>query len=112
MKINILHFFHLTQSERAFNASYTGGFGEPECWKIDIPVKGENLGHIEIIQNWIDAISKGSPLLAPGEEGVKVVELVNAIYLSSWLNQTVELPIDANIYLKKLQEKMNQSTFQ
>lgn len=104
---NTLTFFRLTQSEREFNASYTGGFGQPECWKIDIPVKGENSGHLGIIQNWIDAITKGTPLLAPGEEGVKGVELANAIYLSSWLNRTVELPIDADLYLEKLQEKMN-----
>lgn len=109
---NTLTFFRLTQSEREFNASFTGGFGEPECWKIDIPVKGENPGHLGIIQNWIDAITKGTPLLAPGEEGVKGVELANAIYLSSWLNQTVELPIDADLYLEKLKEKMNQSTLQ
>jgi len=108
---NTLQFFRLTQSERDFNATYTGGFGEPEYWKIDIPVKGKNLGHLGIIQNWIEAILKGVPLLAPGEEGVRVVELANAIYLSSWLNQTIELPIDADFYLEKLQEKINQSTF-
>lgn len=109
---NTLTFSRLTQSEREFNASYTGGFGEPECWKIDIPVKGENRGHLGIIQNWIDTILKGTPLLSPGEEGVKGVELANAIYLSSWLNQTIELPIDAELYLEKLQEKINRSTFQ
>ncbi len=71
---NELTFYRLTQSEREFNASYTGGFGKPECWKIDIPVKGENPGHAGIIQNWIDAIVKGIPLLAPGEEGIKALE--------------------------------------
>jgi len=106
-----LTFYRLTQSEREFNATYTGGFGEPECWTIDIPVKIKNEGHSSIIQNWIDSISKGSPLLAPGEEGVKALEISNAIYLSSWLNKTVELPIDPNLYYEKLQEKINQSTF-
>ena len=105
-----LTFYRLTQSEREFNATYTGGFGEPECWKVEIPIKGENGGHIGIIQNWIDAIVKGTPLLAPGEEGVKGLEISNAIYLSSWLNQTIELPIDADLYYEKLQEKINTST--
>ena len=82
-----LTFYRLTQSEREFNATFTGGFGEPECWKIDIPVKSENADHLSIIQNWIDSIVKGSPLLAPGEEGVKALEISNAIYLSSWLNR-------------------------
>jgi predicted dehydrogenase len=106
-----LTFYRLTQSEREFNATFTGGFGEPECWKIDIPVKSENAGHVSIIQNWIDTIVKGVPLLAPGEEGVKALEISNAIYLSSWLNETVEFPIDPDLYYEKLQEKINQSTF-
>ena len=104
-----LTFFRLTQSEREFNVTDKIGFGKPECWEIDIPVKGEYLNHLGILQNWIDAILKGTPLLAPGEDGIKGIELANAIYLSSWLNQAVELPIDADLYLEKLQEKMNQS---
>jgi predicted dehydrogenase len=106
-----LTFYRLTQSEREFNATFTGGFGEPECWKIDIPVKSENGGHVSIIQNWIDTIVKGVPLLAPGEEGVKALEISNAIYLSSWLNETVKFPVDPDLYYEKLQEKINQSTF-
>ncbi len=106
-----LTFYHLTQSEREFNSTFTGGFGAPEYVKMEIPIEGENTGHGGIIQNWVDAIMKGTPLFAPGEEGLKGVELANAMYLSSWLNQTVELPIDADLYLEKLQEKINESAF-
>jgi predicted dehydrogenase len=109
---NKLTFYRLTQSEREFNATYTGGFGNPECWTIDIPIQGKSAEHQGIIQNWIDSITKGTPLLAPGEEGIKGLEISNAIYLSSWLNQPVELPIDADLYYEKLQEKINHSTFQ
>lgn len=105
-----LVFYRLTQSEREFNAAYKGSFGQPECWKVAIPIKGENPDHLGIIQNWIDAILKGTPLLAPGEEGVKALEISNAIYLSSWLNQKVELPINTELYYQKLQEKMNHSS--
>ena len=106
-----LTFYRLTQSEREFNSTFTGGFGAPEYVKMEIPIEGEYRGHGGIIQNWVDAIMKGKPLLAPGDEGLKGVELANAMYLSSWLNQTVELPIDADLYLEKLQEKINESAF-
>lgn len=106
-----LIFYRLRQSEREFNATYKGGFGEPECWKIDIPVKGETKAHLGIIQNWIDAIVKGTPLLAPGKEGLKGIEISNAMYLSSWLNQKVELPVDADLFYEKLQEKIKNSSF-
>ncbi|MEH7084369.1 Gfo/Idh/MocA family oxidoreductase [Neobacillus drentensis] len=106
-----LVFYQLTQSEREFNSSYKGGFGQPDFQKVEIPVKSDNANHAAIIQNWIDAIVKNSPLLSPGEEGVKALEISNAIYLSSWLNETVGLPIDQDLYYEKLQEKINNSSF-
>ncbi|WP_226681913.1 Gfo/Idh/MocA family protein [Sutcliffiella horikoshii] len=108
---NQLHFYRLTQSEREFNATFTGGFGEPECWKIEVPVHGENTDHKGIIQNWTDAVLHGAPLIAPGEEGVKGLEISNAIYLSSWLKESVSLPLDSDLYYEKLQEKIQESTF-
>ena len=106
-----LFFYRLTQSEREFNATYKGGFGKPECWEIEVPIVGERTDHQGIIQNWVDAITKGTPLLSPGEEGVKGLEISNAIYLSSWLKKPVELPIDADLFYEKLQEKISQSTY-
>src|SRR5699024_6503252 len=64
---NQLTFHRLTVPEREFNQTSTSGIAKPECWEIDIPVQGEATDHLEIMQNWIDAIVKGTPLLAPGE---------------------------------------------
>lgn len=105
-----LIFSRLTESERKFNAAYTGGFGEPESWEINVPIRGRNTGHLGITQNWIDAITKGTPLLAPGEDGMKGLEISNAIHLSSWLGKPVDLPIDDDLYYKKLKEKIATST--
>ena len=109
---NKLTFHRLTVSEREFNQTSTSGFGQPECWKIDIPVNGESKDHLGIMQNWVDAIVKGTPLLAPGEEGIKGLELSNAMYLSSWLDRPVDLPIDADLFQEKLQEQIDNSTFE
>lgn len=109
---NQLTFHRLTVSEREFNQTSTSGFGQPECWKIDVPVHGNATGHLGIIQNWIDAIVHGTSLLAPGEEGIKGLELSNAMYLSSWLDKPVDLPIDADLFHEKLQEQIENSTFE
>ncbi|MBU7595771.1 Gfo/Idh/MocA family protein [Metabacillus halosaccharovorans] len=106
-----LTFFRLTQSEREFNAMFKGGFGAPTYTQTDIQIKGEELGHLGIIQNWINAIVDKYVLIAPGEEGIKSLELINSIYLSSWLNKTLELPINEDFYFNKLMEKMGKSTF-
>ncbi|KAB8139318.1 Gfo/Idh/MocA family oxidoreductase [Gracilibacillus oryzae] len=109
---NKLTFFRLTESEREFNKVDKTGFGRPECWEIEIPVTGDYPGHLGVLQNWIDAIQNGTPLLAPGIEGIKGLEISNAIYLSAWLGEMVELPVDPDLYLEKLREKIRLSTFQ
>ena len=106
---NKLMFHRLTQSEREFNATDQTGFGRPECWEIDVPIRGKTTDHVGIMQNWVDAIRTGKELLAPGEEGIKGLEISNAIYLSSWLDETVELPINEDLFYEKLTERIAQS---
>jgi hypothetical protein len=65
--------------------------------------------HNEILQNFVAAILDGQTLIAPATEGLRSVELSNAMLLSSWLGQTVELPLDAGLYERLLQERMRQS---
>ncbi|MBS4223997.1 Gfo/Idh/MocA family protein [Lederbergia citrea] len=109
---NKLTFWRLRQSEREFNREYKGGFGEPECWKIDIPVHGKSTEHIGILRNWVDAILHGADLLAPGEEGIKSLAISNAVYLSSWTDDWVDMPIDEDLYYDKLQEKIKESKYE
>jgi predicted dehydrogenase len=106
-----LTFWRLRQSEREFNRDYKGGFGEPECWKIDIPIKGVATQHKGITINWVNAIRFGTELLGPGIEGIKGLEIANAMHLSAWTDDWVELPIDEDLYYEKLQERIQASTF-
>ncbi|MGF1632274.1 MAG: Gfo/Idh/MocA family protein [Phycisphaerae bacterium] len=88
-----------------------GAFSKPETWKIEIPTHGKATEHQGIMQNWVDAIRNGTPLLAPGVEGIHGVALANAMLMSSWLDKTVELPIDDDVFYEMLQEKIRGSTF-
>ena len=106
-----LTFWRNRVSERVFNSEYKGGFGFPECWKCDIPVSGDNRQHEGITENWVNAILKGTPLLAPGKEGVNGLIISNAIHLSSWIDNWVEIPFDEELYYEKLMEKVRTSTF-
>ena len=57
------------------------------------------------LQNFADHLLNGAPLIAPGEEGLKSVELANASYLSAWTEEKVALPIDRNVYEQMLRTK-------
>lgn len=104
-----LTFYRNRIPERQFNAEYTGGFGQPECWKCEIPIHGENLQHVGILRDFTNAILKGTKLLAPGEEGIRGLTLSNAMHLSAWTDQWVELPLDEDLYYSLLQERIAQS---
>jgi predicted dehydrogenase len=102
-------FWRLRVGEAEFNRTYTGAFGQPECWKCDIPVHGSNPEHMGITQNFVDTILGRATLIAPGEEGIKGLTLSNAMYLSTWTDNWVDLPIDEDLFYELLQERIRNS---
>jgi predicted dehydrogenase len=95
-----------------FSKTAKVGFSKPEVWNVEIPFENAPAPHAAILQNFIDAILDGAPLVAPGEEGLRSVELANAMLYSSLLGQTVELPMDGAAYEKKLQQLIADSKFE
>jgi len=106
-----LTFWRLRVSESVFNATYKGGFGQPECWRCEVPIIGENENHQGIMRNWINAILHGEELIAPGEEGIKGLMLSNAMLLSTWTDNWVDLPMDEDLYVAQLQERVDNSRY-
>ena len=86
-------------------------FAMPESWHMDIPVDQSGGQHVEILQNFTNAILKGEKLLSPAAEGIHSVELANSILLSAWTDATIELPMSAAEYERILIEKGEASTF-
>ena len=100
-----IEFFRLRKDTVSFNEEYKGGIGQPECWRCEIPVKGTYTSHPGLIKNFCDAILTGSPLLAPGEEGILGLSISNAMHLSSWLGgKWIDLPIDGDLYEAELRK--------
>ena len=88
----------------AWSRTATGGFVGPDVWNVEIPTSGRGGQHVEVMQNFADAIRLGKPLLAPAEEGIHSVELANAMIYSGFLHETVNLPLDASAYAAHLKQ--------
>ncbi|MFW6007091.1 MAG: Gfo/Idh/MocA family protein [Bacillota bacterium] len=112
VKDNKITFWRLRTPEREFNREYTGGFGSPETWKCEVPVRGETTGHVGIITDWVDSILNDTELLSPGEEGIRGLEISNAMHLSTWVNDVVELPVDEDLFYEELQKRIEESDFE
>jgi predicted dehydrogenase len=107
-----IHFQRNRQPMSKFCMEAEAAFASPETWKLDIPVDQSGGQHVEILQNFTNAILKDEILLSPAEQGIYSVELANAILLSTWQDKTVQLPFDSADYEKLLIEKGEASTFQ
>ena len=109
---NQLIFYRNIISEREHNRTNTIPFGQPECWKCEVPVDfsgGEQ--HVGILKNFANAILNGGELLAKGEEGINGLTISNSIHLSAWTGETVEVkkfPDDK--FYEILQDKIARST--
>ncbi|HTD88739.1 MAG TPA: Gfo/Idh/MocA family oxidoreductase, partial [Candidatus Binatia bacterium] len=95
-----------------FSKTAKTAFARPEVWNVDIPFENTPAQHATLMQNFVDAILDGTPLLVPGEEGIHSVELANVMLYSSLVNQTIQLPMDSAAFEKKLNELIASSKFQ
>ncbi len=104
-------FYRNIISEREHNKVNTTPFAQPECWKCEIPVSGSGEQHVGILKNFTNAILSGSELLAKGEDGINGLTISNAMHLSAWTGETVDVknfPDDK--FYELLQEKISKST--
>ncbi len=90
------------------------GFTPPETWDCEIHFASDDEGlpqHMRVVENVCDAIRNGAKLKSPAEEGIRGLELANAMMLSGFLKQSVTLPLDSSIYAKKLEELIATSRY-
>ena len=104
-----LIFYRLKENEREFCRTEKNGFAKPDMERIEIETDGQNEQHIGVLKAFTDRILNGGPLIAEGVEGINGLTLSNAMYLSAWLDKTVELPPDEDLFLAELDKRRNTS---
>ncbi len=67
---------------------------------------GENSQHVGILNSFASAILHGTPLLAPGVEGINGLTLSNAMHLSQWTGSEVEIPFNDDEYEAELMKRV------
>jgi len=106
-----LTFWRTRENVNDFNRNASTRFGNPETWECDIPIKGKGEEHLGVLKNWINAIRQGEELTSPGREGIKSLELSNAMLLSAWIDDWVSLPVDEDEFYKYLSKKIASSRY-
>ena len=104
-----LTFDQLAIDEREFCRT-ARAFVDPEYHTFEVTTDGRNDQHVGILNNFANAVLGTEPLFVKGEEGIKSVQMMNAMLLSTWLDRAVELPIDDELYLSQLNRRIAEST--
>src|ERR1043166_2715693 len=92
-----------------FSRTAKSAFTKPEVQICETPFENSPNAHAIIMQNFVDAILDGTPLIAPGTEGMGSVELANVLLYSSLIDSPVKLPLDGAAWEKKLNELIAKS---
>jgi predicted dehydrogenase len=88
-----------------FSKTNESSFGAPKTTTVELETDGKNEQHAGIINNFTAAVLGKEKLFVAGTEGIKGVELMNAIQYSGWMGGArVTLPVDEDAYLAKLNE--------
>jgi predicted dehydrogenase len=95
----------LDMNEREFCKSAKGGFDKPGVKAEKIETDGSNEQHVGVLKAFAGKILRGEPLVAEGSEGINGLTLSNAMHLSSWLDTTVRLPLDEELFLAELTKR-------
>ena len=77
-------------------------FKGPDLWRSEVLAGSRGEQHAGIIQNFVDAVADGAPLIAPAAEGIRSVELANAMLYSALEGRTIDLPLDGAAYEGRL----------
>lgn len=88
-----------------FSREATEAFVRPALEEIEVAARGHGGQHVEVLKNFADAILDGVPVIARATEGIASLELANAMLLSAWTDETIELPLDSARYARALQAK-------
>ena len=102
---NVLTLHKLAINEREFCRTAKGGFDRPPEQVSIIETDGENPQHKGVLNAFAANILRGEPLVADGAEGINMLTISNAMHLSSWLDRTVEIPFDEDLFLDELNKR-------
>ncbi|MDR0320034.1 MAG: Gfo/Idh/MocA family oxidoreductase [Treponema sp.] len=99
--------YRLETNMRDFCKSSPDPYNCPACTVETPNIENVNPQHEGVIRSFAANILRGEPLVAEGYEGINALVLSNAMHLSSWLDKTIDIPFDEDLFLSELNKRRN-----
>ncbi len=84
-------------------------FATPDFEKERVNLSDMGQQHVQVLNNFADAILNGVPLLTAFTEGIGSLQLANGILYSAWQDATIALPLAENDFEAMLQARIQRS---
>ncbi len=78
--------------------------GEAETYLLEND--GENPQHAGVINAFAAHLLRGEPLIAEAKDGLRELELSNAIHLSGWTGKRLEIPVSREAFDRELEKRI------
>lgn len=104
-----IRLWRLDQSERELCFSTPDPWPHPPIEEKSIPAAGPGEQHVGVINAFAAHLLRGEPLIASAEDGLNAIRLSNAIHLSAWTGERIELPADGARFEALLDERIRRS---
>jgi len=104
-----LRVWEFEMTEQEFSKICKSPFDGMKIEEVTVETDGNNPQHVGVINAWGGAILRGEPLVAAGSEGINGLTLSNAMHLSSFTGQMVDLPFDEDKYYAELEKRIKSS---
>ncbi|MBR5961442.1 MAG: Gfo/Idh/MocA family oxidoreductase [Clostridia bacterium] len=102
--------FRLQQNERETCFESDDPWYQCDVKEEEIQTDGENPQHIGVLNAFAAYLLHGNPLTADAEDGLKALQLSNAIHYSGWAGEMVSVPVDEGKFHEMLSTKIAGST--
>ena len=106
---NKLRMYVLEHNTSDIIANSENGFAKTDGEWVDVELEGENNQHSGVMNAFAANILRGEDLIAKGEEGINGLTISNAAFLSSWLDKTINLPLDEDLFYSELEKRIKTS---
>ncbi|MGD2174728.1 MAG: Gfo/Idh/MocA family oxidoreductase [Candidatus Brocadiaceae bacterium] len=111
LRLDPLSFWRFKPSVSEYTRTSTEMWGSPEIEEVEVELEECESGHHVVLRNFARAILYEEPLIAPGEVGLKSLELANAVTLSSHKGEAVDVPIDRQEFNELIDYLRSTSSF-
>ena len=98
--------WRLGTSEREICFESDNPWYREDAGMILLDTDGENPQHAGVINAFAAHLLRGEPMIAEAGDGLRALELSNAIHLSGWTGQRVEIPVSREEFDRELDKRI------